>query len=126
MFVLCLAQGFLPKFFPYDGKGFSRITLKLLNYIDTNVHHGSSPVVHNVEPEVLTMISCTCSMHLLSLMSLPLPSEANTIMEPMPQPLCTDRNARFGVSDFQIDAHGAQTAAMQQCRQLLTEQLASA
>ena len=29
------------------------------------------------------------------------------IFEPLPQPLCTNRIARFCVSDFKIDVHGA-------------------
>ena len=41
------------------------------------------------------MICCTSSIHVLSLMSLPFPSGANTIIEPLPRPLCTDRIARF-------------------------------
>ena len=49
MFVVCLAHGFLPLFFPYDGKGNSTMTLRLFNSIDIYVQHIGFPVVHNVE-----------------------------------------------------------------------------
>ena len=41
------------------------------------------------------MICFTCSMHFLSLTMLPFPSGVNTIIDPLPQPLCADRIARF-------------------------------
>ena len=46
-------------------------------------------------------------MHLLSLMILPLPSGLNTIIQPLPQPLCTDIIARFVSVTSKMDAHGA-------------------
>ena len=52
------------------------------------------------------MICFTCSIHFVSFTFLPFPSGVNTITEPLPQPLCTDRIARC-VSDLKIDVHGA-------------------
>ena len=53
--------------------------------IDVNVQHVGSPVILNVESWVVSMACCTCSIHL----------GVNTIIEPLPQPLCTDRSERF-------------------------------
>ena len=58
MFVLCLAQGLLPIFFPYDGKGNSRITLRLMRSFDIYVQHVGSHVVHTII-EPLPQSLCT-------------------------------------------------------------------
>ena len=46
-------------------------------------------------PRVLAMICFTLSIHFVSFTILPFQSGVNTIIEPLPQPLCTDRIARF-------------------------------
>ena len=55
------------------------------------------------------MICLTCSIHFVSFTLLPFPHGVNTIIEPLPQPLCTDTIARFFfcVNDIKIDVHGA-------------------
>ena len=56
MILLCLAQGFLPIFFPYVKKTVSRLIFELSSFvinidsiIDVYAQYESSPVIHNVE-----------------------------------------------------------------------------
>ena len=98
MVLLCLAQISFPILFANDRKTDSRIVFKLSplivdtdSIIDVHVQHVGSPVVHKCR-----ILECfTCSMHFLSLTILPFSSGVNPIIEPLPQPLCTDRIARF-------------------------------
>ena len=77
MILLCLVQGSFPLLFAYHGKTDSRVALEF------------SPFIVDIDSIIYVHVQMI------------------TIIEPLPQPLCTNRTARLCVSNLKIDVHGA-------------------